>query len=150
VAVDVSHHAVTLAQDNATRLKAYNLRVLQSDWFSALSNATSFDLIVSNPPYIAANDPHLQQGDLRFEPLGALASGPEGLDDIRRIVREAQPFMAPGASLIIEHGYNQEALVQDLMAQAGYRAIKSHIDLQGHPRITVARYGKSVLLENDP
>lgn len=134
-AVEASQDALEVAQLNAQRLNLDNVRLLQSNWFSALGTEC-FDLIVSNPPYIAAGDAHLSQGDLRFEPRTALASGADGLDDIRRIVAQACPHLNVGAWLLLEHGYDQAARVRVLLQQAGFTEVCSARDLAGTERVS--------------
>lgn len=136
-AVDVSSAALAVAQDNARRLGG-PVRFVLGDWLAPLAGER-FDLIVSNPPYIAAEDEHLGQGDLRFEPRSALASGADGLDDIRRIVTAAPAQLVPGGWLLLEHGYQQGEPVRDLLAQAGLGDIETLLDLAGNPRVSVAR-----------
>lgn len=136
--VDRSPGAVQLATENAHRHPLKNASFAESDWFSALK-AEKFDCIVSNPPYIAADDPHLSQGDLRFEPITALASGQDGLDDIRRLVQDAPEHLATGGWLLLEHGYGQAQPVSALMAQAGFIAIETLQDLAGIGRVTLGR-----------
>jgi len=138
VAVDASQAALSVAQYNAQALKIRNIRLLHSDWFAALADER-FDLIVSNPPYIEADDVHLSQGDVRFEPLGALASGSDGLDDIRRIINEAKDHLNSGGCLMLEHGYNQAARVRELLQQAGFSEVSSVRDLSGTERVTMGR-----------
>ena len=138
IAVERSDDALKVARHNAERLGTHNLRLLQSNWFSALAGQ-EFDVIVSNPPYIAAADPHLQQGDLRFEPPSALASGPDGLDDIRTIAAQAPAFLARGGWLLLEHGYDQAAQVAALLNQAGFEAIGHAADLAGIQRVTLGK-----------
>ncbi len=128
-AVDVAPAALEVARGNAARLGA-RVAFVASDWFAALP-AASYDLIVSNPPYIAAGDPHLAQGDLRFEPAGALTDHADGLAAIRRIVADAPHWLAPGGWLFCEHGYDQAAAVGALLAAAGFAAIEQHRDLAG-------------------
>lgn len=137
-AVDRSPEALAVAQENALRHGAANLRLLRSDWFDGLEGE-KFDLIVSNPPYIAAGDPHLNQGDVRFEPPSALASGPDGLDDIRRIVSGAPPHLNPGGWLLLEHGYDQGERCRKLLRENGFVACASAADLAGIPRVTYGR-----------
>lgn len=137
-AVDASPEALTVARDNAQRLGATNADFLESDWFAGLA-AERFDLIVSNPPYIAAADPHLAQGDVRFEPRSALAAGPAGLDDLRRIVAAAPAHLKPGGWLLLEHGWDQGEAVPSLLLEAGFDSIACHPDLAGHPRVTLGR-----------
>ena len=135
VAVDQSAAALEVARENAQRLGAGNLRLIQSDWYGALGGE-KFDLIVANPPYIAAADPHLAQGDLRFEPAAALASGADGLDDIRAIVRGATVHLKPGGWLLFEHGYDQAAACRELLIQAGFEQVASAADLAGIERVS--------------
>ncbi|MBI3223110.1 MAG: peptide chain release factor N(5)-glutamine methyltransferase [Nitrosomonadales bacterium] len=138
VAVDVSAAALAVAQDNAQHLQVNNATLLHSDWFSALQGEC-FDVIVSNPPYIAAGDAHLEQGDLRFEPLAALASGADGLRDIRRIVATAQHHLKAGGWLLFEHGYDQAAAARALLQQAGFAEVFSARDLAGIERVSGGR-----------
>jgi release factor glutamine methyltransferase len=133
-AVDVSPEALKIARDNSGHLNA-TVQFQESHWFSALGDAR-FDLIVSNPPYIAANDAHLEQGDLRHEPLGALASGASGMDDIEHIIRSASRHLNPDGSLWLEHGYDQADAVHALLMQAGFHNIEQHRDLAGIIRVS--------------
>lgn len=133
-AVDRSRDALLVAMANAVRLRA-SVSFVQSDWFSAVGG-DHFQLIVANPPYVAAGDPHLDDGDVRFEPQGALASGPEGLDDLALIAAQAPKHLEPGGWLFLEHGYNQGARVRSLLADAGFASIASHRDLAGIERVT--------------
>jgi release factor glutamine methyltransferase len=133
--VDASKDALQVARENAQRLGIASVRFLQSDWFSAL-DGQSFDLIVSNPPYIAAGDVHLTQGDVRFEPMSALASGADGLDDIRRIVSQAGGFLEQGAWLLLEHGYDQVVQVREILRQNGFMEIFSKKDIAGIDRVS--------------
>jgi release factor glutamine methyltransferase len=135
VAVDASVDALAVATENAKKLQTCNVRLLQSDWFSALSDER-FDLIVSNPPYIESDDEHLSLGDVRFEPLTALASGDDGLDDIRRILSEAKPHLNPCGWLMFEHGYDQAERVRALMREAGFNEVSSARDLSGIERVS--------------
>jgi release factor glutamine methyltransferase len=135
LAVDASIQTLAVAQENALSHGLSNLTFLQSNWFSALAKQ-KFDLVVSNPPYVAANDPHLQLGDLRFEPLSALASGADGLADIRHIVACAPAYLNPGGWVLLEHGYDQAAQVRELMNKAQLDCIFSEYDLGGIERIT--------------
>jgi release factor glutamine methyltransferase len=135
VAVDASAAALEVAQLNAQRLKLDNVRLLQSDWFDALQDQR-FDIIVSNPPYVAADDAHLKQGDLRFEPRTALASGADGLEDIRHICAKAKAHLNPEGWLLLEHGYNQATQVRALLQQSGFEEIFSARDLSGIERVS--------------
>jgi len=134
-AVDASQDALEVARENAQRLNIGNAHLLRSDWFSALAGER-FDLIVSNPPYIADSDAHLAQGDLRFEPRGALASGADGLDDIRRIVADAKEHLNAGGWLLFEHGYDQAGRARELLSAAGYAEVFSARDLAGIERVS--------------
>lgn len=136
-AVDLSPAALDVARGNAARLGA-TARFIVSDWFSAV-DATAFDFIVSNPPYIADADPHLKEGDVRFEPRTALASGPAGLDDLRRIALDALSFLVPGGWLLMEHGYDQAAVVRDLLVFSGFQEVASAMDLAGIERTSYGR-----------
>lgn len=127
--------AVALAEHNRARLGLGNVRFLQSDWFAALG-AARYDLIVSNPPYIAADDPHLTQGDVRFEPASALVSGADGLDDIRHLIETAPGHLQPGGWLLLEHGWQQAVAVRGLLEQRGFAAVQSWADLGGHQRVS--------------
>jgi release factor glutamine methyltransferase len=135
VAVDASIAALEVAQFNTRRLNLGNVRLLHGDWFSALKGE-SFDMIVSNPPYIAAGDVHLAQGDVRFEPRAALISGTDGLDDIRHICTQAKAHLGPNGWLIFEHGYDQAARVRALLKQSGLEEIFSARDLSGIERVS--------------
>ena len=135
LACDVSPAALEVARENAQRMGITNAAFMQSDWFETLE-AQRFDLIVSNPPYIAAGDPHLRQCDVRFEPSSALASGDDGLRDIRHIVTHAQAHLQPGGWLLLEHGYTQAAQVRELLRQAGFGEIFSAQDIAGIERVS--------------
>ena len=134
-AVDASDAALQVARENMLRLGIANARLLHSDWFSALGNER-FDIIVSNPPYIAADDVHLSQGDVRFEPLSALASGADGLDDIRRIIKAAPQHLVSEGWLLLEHGYDQSGEVRALLEKSGFSQIFSEKDLAGIERVS--------------
>ncbi|QXG48531.1 peptide chain release factor N(5)-glutamine methyltransferase [Pseudomonas viridiflava] len=134
-AVDRVPEAVALAERNRQRLQLDNAEVLDSHWFSALEGR-QFDLIISNPPYIAETDPHLSMGDVRFEPGSALTSGPDGLDDLRTIISEAPAHLIPGGWLLLEHGYDQGPAVRELLIRHGFERIQTRRDLGEHERIT--------------
>ncbi len=146
-ATDRSAAALTVARRNATRLvdparPGGEVRFEQGDWFDALGSrgaARRFDLIVSNPPYIRAGDVHLSEGDLRFEPVDALTDHADGLSAIRIIAAGARAWLVPGASLWMEHGYDQAADVRALLDALGYTGVESRRDLAGIERITGAR-----------
>ncbi|MGH8419924.1 MAG: peptide chain release factor N(5)-glutamine methyltransferase [Pseudomonas sp.] len=137
-AVDRVEEAVELAERNRQRLHLDNAQVLTSHWFSAVEGKR-FDLILSNPPYIASNDPHLVEGDVRFEPSSALVSGSDGLDDLRLIVSQAPGHLEPGGWLLLEHGYDQGPAVRELLNRHGFEQIQTRRDLGDHERITFGR-----------
>lgn len=139
-AVERSPEALAVAQQNAKALRADNIHWHAGSWWQALACPRRFDLIVSNPPYIAAGDHHLQQGDLRFEPPQALAAGPDGLDDLRIIIGGAPAHLNPGGWLLLEHGYDQEAPVQALLRDAGFADVFTRRDLAGQPRVSGGRW----------
>jgi len=136
-AADASPAALALARANAARY-APRVRCVASDWFTAL-RGERFDLVLANPPYVAADDPHLDEGDLRFEPRAALVGGADGLDCIRQIVREAHDHLARGGWLLFEHGHDQGAACRALLAAAGYTDIATWPDLAGIERISGGR-----------
>ena len=121
-ATDASDDALAVARANSERLGLEQIEFLQGDWWQPLADRR-FDVVVSNPPYIAADDHHLDQGDLRHEPLAALASGGDGLDAIRQIVAGAASRLNDGGWLLLEHGWNQAAAVRALLEQAGFEQI---------------------------
>jgi len=136
VAVDSSAAALACAAANAENLGASSLRLVRSDWFAELGGEGRFDLIVANPPYVASGDPHLEQGDLRFEPAAALVAGADGLQALRTIIARAPGFLAEDGWLAVEHGYRQGAAVAGLMEASGYRRIATRCDLLGNERVT--------------
>lgn len=133
--VDRIAAAVALAQRNGATLAIANASFSHSDWFSALAQR-HFALIVSNPPYIDAADPHLAQGDVRFEPLSALVSSGEGLDDIRHIASQARGHLLPAGWLLLEHGWQQGDAVRAILQAAGYDAVTTWRDYGGNERVT--------------
>lgn len=141
-ASDQSAGALQVARNNAHWLGA-PVTFCQGDWYAALSQAkTRFDLVVSNPPYIAARDPHLGQGDLPFEPPSALAGytpNADGLDDLRQIIRGARAHLREGGWLMVEHGHDQQAAVIQLMQSAGFRLVAGRPDLSGTPRLVMGQ-----------
>lgn len=139
LATDLSPEALAVARDNATRHGVANLRFRCGHWFDAVAAPERFDLILSNPPYIAEHDPHLGQGDLRFEPELALKSGPAGLDALHAIAEGAWHRLKSGGRLALEHGYDQAEALAALLTRFGYTEIVHHRDLQGHCRATTAR-----------
>lgn len=140
LATDASPGALAVAARNAARHELDNVRFAEGghDWYAPLQGVR-FDLIASNPPYIASNDPHLEQGDLRFEPSTALASGMDGLDDIRRIVDGGQAHLRPGGWLLIEHGWDQGAAIRALFEATGFAEVQTVQDLEQRDRITLGR-----------
>ena len=136
-ALDVSSAALAVARANAAR-NGVTVRFLESDWFAALGDER-FDLIASNPPYIASGDAHLAQGDLRFEPVGALTDHADGLAALRTIIDNAAQYLYPGAWLLLEHGYDQAAAVRALLAHNGYSDVQSWRDLAGIERVSGGR-----------
>ena len=150
VGVDVRPEAVALAAHNARTLNITNATFLVSDWFSALrssspsesspgspSPGSTFEIIVSNPPYIAADDPHLGQGDVRFEPRSALVAEADGMADLLHLITTAQAFLSPGGWLVLEHGYQQAPSVRQALKLAGYQSVESVQDMGGHERVTL-------------
>jgi len=135
IGLDASVEALAVAIENAQRLDLTNVRFIKSNWFSDLA-AERFNLIVSNPPYIAEGDCHLTQGDLRFEPRSALVSGVDGLDDIRRIIQDAPNYLKPNGWLMLEHGYDQAQSVASLLKEHGFGQIDHTQDLAGTLRVT--------------
>lgn len=138
LASDFSMPALKVARNNALVNQIGNVIFVCSDWTAMLA-ANSLDLLVSNPPYIADTDPHLLQGDLRFEPHTALAAGPDGLDDIRQIIEQAGRVLKPGGWLMIEHGWQQSAAVQALFSQASFQDVSGHRDFGGKDRVVIGR-----------
>ena len=140
LATDASPGALAVAARNAARHELRNVRFAEGgyDWYAPLQGAR-FDLIASNPPYIASDDPHLEQGDLRFEPATALSSGVDGLDDIRRIVDGGQAHLLPGGWLLIEHGWDQGAAIRALFEAAGFTDVQTVQDLEQRDRITLGQ-----------
>lgn len=137
--VDKVADAVELAERNRQRLHLERVSFICSHWFSALS-ARRFALIVSNPPYIARGDYHLQQGDVRFEPDSALVSGDDGLDDIRLIIEQAPDYLEDRGWLLLEHGFDQAEAVRGLLQTRGFSEVESRQDLAGHQRISMGRF----------
>lgn len=141
-ALDASKAALAVAQDNACGLRLPSIRFIHSDWFSALGQQR-FDVIISNPPYIAQNDPHLQATSLPYEPMSALTSGVDGLDDIRLLVQQAPKHLNSDGWLLLEHGYDQGAAVRHLMQSAGFSAIATHRDYGNNDRITLGQLNQT-------
>ena len=137
-AVDTMPAAVALAEENRQRLGFGNVEILRSDWFSSLREQ-QFDVIVSNPPYIDTQDPHLREGDVRFEPLSALVAEEQGLADIRRIAADARSFLAQNGLLAVEHGWEQGKAVRNVFTELGYVEVETRLDYAGRERITLGR-----------
>jgi release factor glutamine methyltransferase len=137
-ATDVSSAALALARENAAAHRV-SIELVESDWFAALERRR-YELIVSNPPYVADGDPHLEEGDVRFEPRTALAAGANGLDAIEAIVERAGAHLAPGGMLWLEHGYRQGACARVLLAAHGFAQVATRRDLAGHERVSGGRF----------
>ncbi len=146
-ALDASEDALAIAAQNAARHvgEPQRLQLLHSNWYAALPAAAQFALIVSNPPYIEAQDPHLTQGDLRFEPRMALSDEADGLQALRHIIHGAPKHLLAGGWLLLEHGYDQAEAVRDLLTAAGWLEVQSWQDLAGIERVTGGRMPPSVL-----
>ena len=136
LACDKSDEALQIAKENAHQLQITNVEFIHSDWFTAIPIATQFHGIVSNPPYIASDDPHLEQGDLRFEPLSALASGQDGLRDLHLIIKQSISRLKKNGLLLVEHGYDQKNAVNALFRKYGYKEVKCWQDWQSNDRIS--------------
>lgn len=138
VATDMSPAALAVAAANARRHGLDNVAFRQGSWHAPLAGER-FDLIASNPPYIASDDPHLARGDLRFEPASALASGHDGLDDIRLIIAGAAAHLLPGGWLLLEHGWDQGAAIRALLDDAGFVEVATEVDLEQRDRVSLGR-----------
>ncbi|ESS71802.1 release factor glutamine methyltransferase PrmC [Methyloglobulus morosus KoM1] len=138
-ATDISATALQVAKANAARHQVERIQFCQSHWFDDVPTG-KFDLVVSNPPYLASDDEHRQQGDLRFEPLTALVSAQQGLSDIQTIAETARNRLENGGFLLVEHGYNQKEAAQKLFRNLGYHNVQTHHDLSGQPRVTLGQY----------
>ncbi len=138
-ATDASFAALRIAEKNARRLKIDNVQFEYGSWYAPLGERR-YNAIISNPPYVADRDPHLAQGDVRFEPSSALASGDDGLDDIRQIVAGAAAHLVADGWLLLEHGYDQGDAVAALLRQHGFSAVETLKDLAGQPRVTLGQY----------
>lgn len=138
LATDISLPALAQAQSNAQHLQLHNIEWRQGSWFEPLQGE-QFHLIISNPPYIAADDPHLQHDGLPYEPQTALVAAQQGYADLQHLITHARSYLLPQAWLIVEHGYTQGATVRQLMQQAGFQAVETNRDLAGHERYTVGQ-----------
>ncbi|WP_137938159.1 peptide chain release factor N(5)-glutamine methyltransferase [Chitinivorax sp. B] len=149
-AVDASTDALQIAQANAIKLAPGNVTCVKSDWYQALPGELQFHLIVSNPPYIVADDPHLATGDLRYEPISALTDHADGLACIRAIIVGAEYRLLPGGWLLFEHGYDQAAAVRQLLLTAGFEHVHSERDLAGIERVTLGQLPRSAIGDTIP
>jgi len=139
-ATDQSLEALEVAQQNARNLQLdTRVNFKQGSWYQALEENDLFDVIVSNPPYIAKGDMHLAQGDLRFEPQSALTDDLDGLSCLKAIIFGANAHLKPKGLIAVEHGFDQGKAVMAMMVEAGFRDIQNHADLAGHPRVSTAR-----------
>lgn len=138
-ATDLSPAALRIAQLNADKHHLNNIQFYSSDWFADIPD-TKFNLVISNPPYIAEDDSHLQQGDVRFEPQTALSAPDQGLGDIKIIADAARRYLEPYGHLLIEHGYNQQKPVQALFKDLHYDNVQTYTDLSGQPRVTYGQW----------
>jgi len=137
-ASDASWAALEVAKYNAVKYQLKNVQFWNGLWLDAIID-NCLDMVVSNPPYIEANDAHLSQGDVRFEPMSALASGVDGLDDIRQIIVQAKRCLKPSGWLFIEHGYHQAQQIMALFTDAGFRQISSHQDYGDNDRVVMGQ-----------
>ncbi len=140
IATDRSLAALHVAQQNARANTVSNIHFLASNWLMGFARDFRAQMILSNPPYIKAHDPHLSAGDLRFEPPGALAAGNEGLDDLRHILITAKAHLKPGGWLLLEHGYQQQPGLSNLLAQQGYQSVQCHRDYADQPRLSLGQW----------
>lgn len=138
-ATDISDATLAVASENQATLGLSNIQFRSGSWLEALTDSP-FDLILSNPPYVADNDPHLEQGDLRFEPQQALSSGADGLTDIRQIIQKARGHLIHGAYLLLEHGFDQADAVVDLFEKSGYSEVRCFRDYAEQERATIGRW----------
>uniref|UniRef100_UPI003F4AD232 peptide chain release factor N(5)-glutamine methyltransferase n=1 Tax=Vibrio metschnikovii TaxID=28172 RepID=UPI003F4AD232 len=137
--IDLRSEAVELAEDNRKRLQLSNVTFLQGSWFTPLANGIKFALIASNPPYIEEHDPHLQQGDVRFEPRSALVAGDNGLADIKHIATSAREYLLDQGWLLFEHGYQQGKAVRTILSELGYQQVVTEQDYAGNDRVTLGQ-----------
>lgn len=140
IATDLSTAALAVAKTNANQLQLNNIEFIHSNWCSAFAKNECFDMIISNPPYIPSNDPHMQAAELKCEPEFALASGEDGLDALRLITAQAQQFLKPKAWLLVEHGYDQAEAVRNLFKKNGYQNIETKQDLGGNDRVCLGQW----------
>jgi release factor glutamine methyltransferase len=139
-ATDQSFEALAIAKMNTQLLKLEDrVQLMQGSWYEALSNDARFDIILSNPPYITSLDPHLSQGDLRFEPTSALTDHAGGLSCLEAIISGAKDHLNPGGLIAVEHGFDQSEMVFELLLKGDFRNIKKYQDLSGHNRAVSAK-----------
>ncbi|TAM43761.1 MAG: peptide chain release factor N(5)-glutamine methyltransferase [Gammaproteobacteria bacterium] len=138
IASDRSPEALAVARANAHQLGIANVEFFEGEWLEPLGKLSP-EMVVSNPPYVRADDPHLNEGDVRFEPKGALIGGADGLDAIRALAQQAFACLMPGGWLLLEHGYDQATAVAAILTEAGFCEIACHRDLAGHDRVTECR-----------
>ncbi len=148
-ALDASTSAVELARHNAQRLGLERVKCLHSDWYTALTMDDQFDLVMSNPPYIADSDPHLKRGDVRFEPRSALVAERQGLADIEHIVNLSPRHLLPGAWLLIEHGWEQGRAVRELFAVRGFQEVRTEQDLNERDRVTLGQWSSKEVADDE-
>ncbi len=141
-ATDYYATALDVAKNNANNLSLHNVVFYEGDWCHALPN-THYNAIISNPPYLAENDPHLITAELKYEPQHALVSGVNGFDALFQIIKQAKDYLAQGGWLLLEHGFSQAEALQQKMQDMGYKNIVTHKDLSGHPRVTLAQFYSS-------
>jgi len=139
VATDISKPALCVAQKNIERHQLHNITLMESNWFQTIPNQT-FDLIISNPPYLAEHDPHQHQGDLRYEPKQALVSGEDGLNDIKTIIKTSRHYLVTGGLLLLEHGYNQAQDVAECLLSEQYHHVQCWQDTAGLDRVSAGSY----------
>ncbi len=142
IAADFSEQALNIARQNSAMHQVKNIQFIHSNWFANVP-PHKFDLVISNPPYIDGNDPHLSQGDVRFEPDSALIAKDQGLKDIKIITGNARQYLKQHGTLLIEHGCDQQSAVQAIFDSYQYTSIKTHTDLSGNPRVTTAQWSAS-------
>jgi release factor glutamine methyltransferase len=135
IAIEHSAAATAVAASNLGRCARANTRIIRGDWLAPIADSC-LDAVIGNPPYIREGDPHLTRGDLPWEPALALTPGPDGMDALRRITRRSVACLKPGGLLALEHGFDQAERVRSLIADHGFRGVRTHRDLAGHPRVT--------------
>lgn len=140
IATDASEDALAIARQNRDTNRLNNVQFVLGHWYQAIEQRSAFDLIVSNPPYIAADDPHLSQGDLRFEPRSALVSTDSGLQDMRTIISHAPQHLRPGGKIALEHGMTQAEATRQLLSDSGFVEPKTRKDLAGLDRVSYASF----------